>query len=219
MPLYAIILVNLGVSGLTMLALHLAFVSGLADSRKIRPASRRRLERGALIRSFIVNSVVSTGLVFVIALGFAPYLFYTAFPGVLQVVLESLGVLLVYDFLYYLLHRFPFHEWGYLKRVHSVHHQARHPIAVDSLYVHPLETALGIVLLMFCVAVFTPISIYSFGVMFFVYTQLNITVHCGLDLPVLGHMSRKHDAHHLDMRGGNFASITPLPDLLFRTIR
>ena len=55
-----------------------------------------------------------------------------------------------------------------------------------------------------------------------VYSFLNLVIHSGLDfkrpgLRAFGYMARKHARHHSSMRAGNYASITPLPDLLFDT--
>lgn len=217
MPLYLIIALILLSSGVTMLLLHLMFRSPRSASLRIREEKVRKLDTRRLIQSGIVNGLFSMGLVFGLSLGLERFLVQYAAPTPLQFMFELVGVLLVYDFLYYFLHRYPFHEWGYLKRVHTVHHKARYPIAVDSLYLHPVETFLGLALLFSCIALFGPVSVYSFAAILFVHSQLNITVHCGLDLPLLGYMSRKHDFHHINMRGGNFASITPLPDLVFGT--
>jgi sterol desaturase/sphingolipid hydroxylase (fatty acid hydroxylase superfamily) len=66
------------------------------------------------------------------------------------------------------------------------------------------------------------VSHVSFAVLVIVYSYLNIVIHCGLHLRSFwlrpfGFMARKHDRHHQHMKAGNFASITPIPDLLFGT--
>ncbi len=210
-------LIVLGLSGLTMLGLHLLFVSPRSAAIRIREERVRKIQNRDLLKSAIINAPLSSGLFFALAIGGAPFLVHSGAIPWWRGLLEVVGVLLVYDFLYYLLHRFPFHEWASLKRIHTMHHKARYPIAVDSLFLHPVETVLGVSLLMFVVWLLGPIHELSFAVVFLIYTQLNITVHCGLDLPLIGYMSRKHDRHHTSMKAGNFASITPLPDLLFRT--
>jgi sterol desaturase/sphingolipid hydroxylase (fatty acid hydroxylase superfamily) len=75
---------------------------------------------------------------------------------------------------------------------------------------------------MLCTLLVGPVNIYSFAGVFLVYSVLNILNHAGLDLlffpfRTITHLSRKHDRHHVSMRSGNFASITPLFDLLFGT--
>ena len=52
---------------------------------------------------------------------------------------------MLFDFLYYLTHRFLFHGKA-LRRVHALHHRALEPTYIDALYVHPLETFIGLVL-------------------------------------------------------------------------
>ena len=57
--------------------------------------------------------------------------------------IDIVAVLMVFDFFYYLTHRFAFHG-RLLRKVHSLHHQARTPTHIDALYVHPLETFIGL---------------------------------------------------------------------------
>jgi len=168
------------------------------------------------------NMVFSGALVYVLAWAAYPLLVDEGERGWLVAVAQLVGILLLYDVAYYCMHRFAFHQWGWLKRVHAVHHAVRHPNAIDSLYLHPLETFLGLALLMTCTIVVGPVEPATFAIVFAVYSFLNILVHAGLDLPypglrVLGYLARKHDLHHTSMRGGNFASITPICDRLFGT--
>lgn len=65
-------------------------------------------------------------------------------------------ILMVYDFFYYLTHRFLFHDGplgGPLIWVHAVHHQQRNPCRADSSYLHPLEPVLGLALYAATIAV------------------------------------------------------------------
>jgi sterol desaturase/sphingolipid hydroxylase (fatty acid hydroxylase superfamily) len=218
MPLYVLLLLTLAFSGVFMGALVLAFRSPRSKPLRIREEKGRKLNGRAFYARTMLNALFSGAMVFGFAYGLYPHLFYEATPPWWRVPLEAVGVLLVYDFVYYLMHRFPFHRWSALKRVHAVHHKAKHPTALDSLYLHPVENVLGLALLTACTWAIGPVHVYSYAAAFFVYSQLNIAVHCGLDLPLLGSMSRKHDKHHASMRAGNYASLTPLPDLLFGTL-
>lgn len=217
MPLITqVILVVLASSGLCMGLAMLAYAK-LPD-RRIRPEPLRRLKGPRVIARMALNSAFSVSLVLGFTYLLADRLFYDQPTSWWRGPLEGVSLLALYDILYYLLHRYPFHVWPF-KRVHAVHHRARFPIATDSLFLHPLENLLGLTLLTFCTWVVGPVEIHAFGVVFFVYSWLNIIVHCGVDLPIpyLGMLARKHDIHHADMRAGNYASITPLPDLLFGT--
>jgi sterol desaturase/sphingolipid hydroxylase (fatty acid hydroxylase superfamily) len=133
--------------------------------------------------------------------------------------LQVVAILALYDVLYYLMHRYLFHGWSVLRRIHAVHHRVRYPTTVDSLFLHPFEGFLGLGLLTFCVWVVGPVHVYAFGACFFVYSWVNIIIHAGVALPIpyLGLVARKHAIHHVDMRSGNYASLSPLPDLVFGT--
>ena len=55
-----------------------------------------------------------------------------------------------------------------------------------------------------------------------VYSTLHILIHSGMTFPhpvfgVLNYLTLKHHKHHLNKHGHNYASVTPLPDLLFGT--
>ena len=169
-----------------------------------------------------VNSVVSVGLVFGLIFVLHDQLI-SADPATAQrLILEPLAILVLYDFGYYVLHRFAFHEWKPGRKIHSVHHKIRTPYAQDSVYIHPVETMLGVGLLMACTLIVGPVSVYSFGVCFFVYSVLNIFIHSAFDLPFfpfrwISSLSRNHDAHHRSMNGGYYASLTPLWDVVFGT--
>jgi sterol desaturase/sphingolipid hydroxylase (fatty acid hydroxylase superfamily) len=140
--------------------------------------------------------------------------------------LDAVAVLMVFDFLYYLTHRFLFHGKA-LRKVHALHHQARTPTFIDGLYVHPLETAIGLVLFLGSIpliAVLTggPLNAFSMAVATLIFTQLNTINHCYVNLPrfpfrTLSRITAVHAAHHVDMNHGNYATLTMIYDRLFRT--
>jgi sterol desaturase/sphingolipid hydroxylase (fatty acid hydroxylase superfamily) len=65
-------------------------------------------------------------------------------PSFARILLEIVAILMVYDFFYYMAHRFLMHGNGPLRRIHGIHHQARDPSWIDSHYVHPIEIAVGL---------------------------------------------------------------------------
>ena len=145
----------------------------------------------------------------------------SALGAVGRVALESAGILLVYDFTYYVLHR-TMHHKQLMRWVHGVHHRARNPSALESFYLHPIELLAGLGLLIASTWVVGPVRMESFLVAFFVYSNLNIVIHSGLRfghplLAVIDFLTQKHHVHHRNDFSKNFASLTPLPDLLFRT--
>ncbi len=146
-----------------------------------------------------------------------------------RVAVDTVMILMVYDFFYYLTHRFLFHGKGYFLRVHSVHHQARSRVStVDSFLLHPMETFIGVALYYLSVALLAGLGMGPFGIPSIVLTSLvfvhlNTFNHCRVDLDyfpfrTLNWIAMKHDAHHLDMRRGNYATITLLYDKLFGTL-
>lgn len=128
-------------------------------------------------------------------------------------------VLLLYDLGYYWLHR-ALHWRPLMRSVHWVHHRALHPTAIDSLYLHPLDTLAGLGLLLACIAVIGPLGPGAFAVSVVSHSALNVVVHANLRLPsrvawLTNQWSARHDAHHSG--GGDYGTITPLWDWLFGT--
>ena len=141
--------------------------------------------------------------------------------------LDIVVLLMVYDFFYYLMHRFLFHGQGYFRRVHAIHHQARNPSYIDAHYVHPLETFLGLNLFLLLVPVqalmLAPMHAATVAVAYLIYVQINQINHCKVELPyfpfkTLTWITEKHAVHHENMHKGNYATITLLYDKLFGTL-
>ncbi len=146
-----------------------------------------------------------------------------------SILLDAFLVLMIYDFFYYVTHRFLFHGKGYFRRVHAVHHQARSRISsVDALLLHPLETIIGIALfyvvtVAMALVVGEPFHAATIVITYVTFTQINQLNHCRIDLPyfpfkTINWIAIMHDAHHVDMHKGNYATITLLYDWLFRTL-
>lgn len=140
--------------------------------------------------------------------------------------LDVVAVLLVYDFFYYLTHRFLFHG-KLLRKVHSLHHRAHTPTYIDALYVHPLETVIGLVLFLGSIPLVAALSggalsAFSMAITMLIFTHANQVNHTFVNLPTfpfrtIDHRTSVHAAHHVDMNQGNFATITMLYDKLFGT--
>ncbi|KZX59030.1 hypothetical protein A3709_15860 [Halioglobus sp. HI00S01] len=146
-----------------------------------------------------------------------------------KILLDVVLILMIYDFFYYLMHRFLFHGQGFLRRVHAVHHQARSRVSsIDSYLLHPVEIFMGIALFYvvttsYALATGQPFNAATIVITTLIYTQLNQINHCRIDIDkplwrMLSWIAIKHDAHHLDMHKGNFATITLLYDWIFGTL-
>jgi sterol desaturase/sphingolipid hydroxylase (fatty acid hydroxylase superfamily) len=142
-------------------------------------------------------------------------------------VVDIVTVLMVYDFFYYLTHRFVFHG-KILNKVHALHHQARTPTYVDALYVHPLETAIGLVLFLGTIPLIAflmggSLNAVSMAIATLIFTQINTINHTFVDLPyfpfkTVDYITSIHAAHHVDMNQGNYATLTMFYDWLFGTL-
>ena len=156
----------------------------------------------------------------------APFVVDLAWRPLWQYAAEIFSILMVFDFFYYLTHRFVFHG-DLLRKVHAVHHEVRRPSHVDALYVHPTETAIGLFLYMGSALLlplfFGPFSAFSLAIATVVFTQVNIINHTYFDLPyfpfkTLDYMTTKHHKHHENMEMGNYATLTMTYDYLFGTL-
>jgi sterol desaturase/sphingolipid hydroxylase (fatty acid hydroxylase superfamily) len=224
MSLPTILFVVLATSGVLMVALHFLYASSATDAAKIYPKKPKRLPWHKIALNVGPNAAFSGALTVAATLGLRSFLVNEQAVDVtlLDVVADVFATLLLYDFLYYFMHRYLFHEWKLLRSVHVVHHTNKQPTSLESLYLHPVENAMGLGLLMICTMIIGPVSLPAFAVILAVYSFLNLIIHSGLcfDRPGLrafGYMARKHARHHSSMRAGNYASITPLPDLIFDT--
>lgn len=144
--------------------------------------------------------------------------------------LHGIAILMFYDFIYYLTHRFLFHDGGFgpgpLMWMHAVHHQQKNPCRKDSSYLHPLEPCIGIALYGISVAImglllgdFHIATIVVTGIVFIEINQHN---HDQMEpghfpLPYFKYMSDMHHVHHARFTAGNFATLSLLYDWLFGT--
>lgn len=158
---------------------------------------------------------------------FAAYFFYlgertlyAALPSATAFLGEVLGVLLLYDLMYYFFHRV-MHRRELMRYCHNVHHRLRSPTSDASIFLHPLETFGGLGLLILAIVILGPISALSFLVIFFIYSTANIIVHSNLIVPhpafrLFNFWVQKHNVHHNKARN-NYASIFPFWDQAFGT--
>jgi sterol desaturase/sphingolipid hydroxylase (fatty acid hydroxylase superfamily) len=145
---------------------------------------------------------------------------YAGTPRVTTLLGEVLGVLLLYDFMYYFFHRIMHHP-KLMKYVHGIHHFVRNPVADESVYLHPFETFGGLALLILAIVILGPVSTTGFLIIFFIHSTANIIVHSNLVFPhpafrLFNFWVIKHDIHHSKVRD-NYASIFPFWDQAFGT--
>jgi len=177
-----------------------------------------------------VKSSKQIGFVFntIFYVAILPFLASFTPQPIWKILLDAVVILMVYDLLYYLVHRYLFHGNGYFRRVHAVHHQARSRVSsVDSHLLHPMEIFIGIALYFLAISLLgilgmAPFHVASIIISTVIYVELNQMNHCRIDLDgfpyrLINWIAMKHDAHHINMHKGNFATITLLYDKLFGT--
>ena len=174
-----------------------------------------------------------TNLIFFV--GMAPFVVDFEPVSVWRGLLDIVLILMVYDFGYYLTHRFLLHArhdsrfavLRYFRRVHAVHHQARDPSHIDAYYVHPVETFMGQELFHLSVLglglALGGFHVVSVAIASLVYIQMNTFNHVKFAVPgrrykVLNWISYKHHVHHIDMSKGNYATVSLLYDKMFGTL-
>jgi sterol desaturase/sphingolipid hydroxylase (fatty acid hydroxylase superfamily) len=142
-----------------------------------------------------------------------------------QMLLDIAMILMVYDFFYYLVHRFVFH--GTLTWVHAVHHRQHNPCRWDSSYIHPIEVAVGLGLYVATIFVLSRLMgnfhVATIVITFIAFTEINLHNHDlwkekRFPFGYLNTMSVMHHHHHATYSGGNFATISLLYDWMFGTL-
>jgi sterol desaturase/sphingolipid hydroxylase (fatty acid hydroxylase superfamily) len=214
---------------LTLLGRFLAFrVAALQHMRVLNhEADRIKLSKKRFRAAVKVNNKAGliTNVVFYFAI--LPWCVDLAPRPLWRHAVDLVVVLMVFDFFYYLTHRFLFHGKP-LRKIHALHHQARTPTYIDALYVHPVETTIGLVLFLGTIPLIAaitggPLNAFSMAVAALIFTQVNTINHTYVNLPyfpykTLDWVTSIHAAHHVDMNQGNYATLTMLYDWLFGTL-
>lgn len=172
----------------------------------------------------LIFMVVNFGLIIPFCVTLEPQVWWS-------MLLDMVVILMVYDFFYYLTHRFIFHDAGFLGGplvwMHAIHHRQHNPCRRDSSYLHPLEVALGLGLYVATIALL-PLVMGKFHVATIIITwiafqQINLHNHDlwkadKFPFKYLNYAAKMHHYHHAKFTGGNFATITLLYDWMFGTL-
>jgi sterol desaturase/sphingolipid hydroxylase (fatty acid hydroxylase superfamily) len=148
-----------------------------------------------------------------------------------RVLRDIVVILMVYDFVYYLTHRFVFHHNGItggpLVWMHALHHQQHNPCRMDSSYIHPLEVAIGLGLYTATIFGLSRVmgNFHVLTVVFtwMAFTEINLHNHDLWEVDrfpfrYLNYAAKMHHNHHAKFTGGNYATITLLYDWMFGTL-
>lgn len=212
----------------SVLGRYFAFkVPALSEMRDLnREADKRKLGRKRFREAVKKNNKVGllTNLVFFIAI--MPFCINLDPRPIWRHLVDFVAILMVFDCFYYFTHRFLFHG-KVLRKVHALHHQARETTHIDALFVHPLETFIGLMLFLGTIPLLGyltggPLNAISVALATVVFTQQNTINHTFVHLPyfpfkTINYITSVHAAHHVDMNQGNYATLTMLYDWIFGT--
>ncbi|MCW1428994.1 sterol desaturase family protein [Novosphingobium sp. JCM 18896] len=223
----------LGIAALTLIGSRLALLIPAFRAEHDRNQAMRRSKMAKPHYAQNQQWNRRWGPVFMVAIfaGILPFCLTAAPQPWWRVLLDMAVILLVYDFFYYLVHRFLFHDGGFLGGplmwVHAVHHRQHNPCRQDSSYIHPIEVALGLGLYagtIFALSrVMGDFHVVTIVITWVAFSQINLHNHDlwetdRFPFRYLATMSRMHHNHHARFTGGNFATITLLYDWLFGTL-
>lgn len=148
-----------------------------------------------------------------------------------RVLRDIFVILMVYDFVYYLTHRFLFHHNGVtggpLVWMHALHHQQHNPCRMDSSFIHPLEVAIGLGLYTATIFVLSrfmgPFHVGTIVLTWMAFSEINLHNHDlweadRFPFRYLNYAAKMHHNHHAKFTGGNYATISLLYDWMFGTL-
>jgi sterol desaturase/sphingolipid hydroxylase (fatty acid hydroxylase superfamily) len=214
--------------GLTTLGRFLVFkVPDLQRTREINAAADEpKMARKSFREWVTINGRFGLGLNVLFYFAALPFCVSLESLPFWRHLVDIILILLIFDFMYYLTHRFLFHG-KLLRKVHALHHQARTPTYIDALYVHPIETVIGLGLFLVSIPIVAfisgaPLNAFSAAVATLIFTQVNTLNHVYTNLPrfpfkTIDYITGVHRAHHIDMNQGNFATLTMIYDWMFGT--
>ena len=142
----------------------------------------------------------------------------------LHILLQLFIIFVIDDAYFYFLHLFMHKNKFILRKIHSIHHRAITPVALEYMYVHPLEWLSGYVgpfLGMFILSLMGPVNIFAFWLYQVIRNVHELDVHSGFKskiskwIPFWGE-TEHHDKHH-EVLNGNYATTFTFWDNFFNT--
>ena len=213
-------------------ALGTALVPTFRESARINKASyAAKMQRPTYAANQAWNRKWGMFFWVVIFAAIVPFAISPDLHSVGRVLRDCVIILVVYDFFYYLVHRFLFHDSGYFKGplmwVHAVHHRQHNPCRGDSSFIHPIEVAGGLGLYVGTILglsiILGAFSVPTVVITWIAFSEINQHNHDlwptdKFPFKYLNTMSVMHHNHHAHFTGGNFATISLLYDWMFGTL-
>jgi sterol desaturase/sphingolipid hydroxylase (fatty acid hydroxylase superfamily) len=192
---------------------------------------KAKMEKPAYAENQKWNRKWSLLFLVIIFAGIIPFTLTATLPVWWKLLRDCFVILMAYDFVYYLTHRFLFHAGGPfngpLMWMHAVHHRQHNPCRWDSSYIHPLEVAIGLglyVATIFSLSfVLGRFSVPTIVVTWIAFSHINLHNHDlweedRFPFKYWHYAAKMHHNHHARFTGGNYATITLLYDWMFGTL-
>ncbi len=148
----------------------------------------------------------------------------TLIKNPLNIFLQLVVILIIDDVYFYFVHMFMHKNEFVLQKIHRIHHRSITPVALEYMYVHPLEWLsgyLGPFLGMLFLSLVVPVNIFSFWLYQIIRNIHELDVHSGFKskiskwIPYWGE-TEHHDKHH-ELLKGNYATTFTFWDDFFNT--
>jgi len=210
----------------SVLSIHFSFLNKFKiQKRKIKPKTFYKRLPLILFNIILLIIISFLGLYF-----FYDFGFFKEGESIFQdfnflLIFAQLFLILVIDDLYfYFLHSFMHKNKYVLKKIHKIHHRAITPVALEYIYVHPIEWMMGYLgpfLGILVISYFGPVSFFSFWAYQIIRNLHELDVHSGLKskfskwIPFWGE-TEHHDKHH-EALNGNYATTFTFWDEIFGT--
>jgi sterol desaturase/sphingolipid hydroxylase (fatty acid hydroxylase superfamily) len=223
---------GLGIIALSLAGRLLRFIPAFGAAHRLNSETlRKKMERPSYAENQRWNRKWGMGFIVIIFGLILPFSLTAEPQPWWNVLLDIVVVLMVYDFFYYLTHRFLFHDsrflGGPLMWVHAVHHRQHNPCRMDSSYIHPIEVAIGLGLFVATISILAifmgKFHVATLVVTWVAFSQINLHNHTlwetdRFPFRYMNFLSKMHHNHHARFTGGNFATISLLYDWMFGTL-
>jgi len=201
------------------------------ETRRNRDAFSAKMQKPAYAANQAWNRKWSAVFVLIIFALIIPFCLTVEPQPWWRLLVDTVVILMVYDFVYYLTHRYLFHAGGPfdgpLMWMHAVHHRQHNPCKNDSSYIHPLEIAIGLGLyvatIFFLSFVMGRFHVATIVITWVAFSSINLHNHNlwesdRFPFRYLNYAAKMHHNHHARFTGGNYATITLLYDWMFGTL-
>ena len=220
--------VGAGVAGVTLVVKLLRFViPTFREAQQLNQSTyRAKMERPDYAANHRWNRKWSAAYLLVIFGLILPFCLTSKIQSVPSMLVDIVVILMLYDLVYYVVHRFMFHG-PILVKVHAIHHRQHNPCRMDSSYIHPLEVAIGLGLYVATIFILSRFmgrfNVATVVLTWMAFTEINLHNHDlwnerRFPFKYFNYMSTMHHNHHGKFTGGNFATISLLYDWMFGTL-